>query len=166
MPEIELYLHAHKPRTDFNYVQPIGADIHDINIIPAIGDFLLQDKVALKPDIIIYNIDESDQLIMDKIKKRAESYGIMQEYVPKYTYKQRFKYIFLQIVIVEMLYQFTNDEIEYKSYQIEKGKDSLHNIVSSSANIPTVLYQVTAIITILYQVSAINRSTLYQVTAK
>lgn len=43
--------------------------------------------------------------------------------------------------------------------------DSLHNIVSSSANIPTVLYQVTAIITILYQVSAINRSTLYQVTA-
>ena len=122
MPEIELYLHAHKPRTDFNYVQPIGADIHDINIIPAIGDFLLQDKVALKPDIIIYNIDESDQLIMDKIKKRAESYGIMQEYVPKYTYKQRFKYIFLQIVIVEMLYQFTNDEIEYKSYQIEKGK--------------------------------------------
>lgn len=60
MPEIELYLHAHKPRTDFNYVQPIGADIHDINIIPAIGDFLLQDKVALKPDIIIYNIDESD----------------------------------------------------------------------------------------------------------
>lgn len=48
--------------------------------------------------------------------------------------------------------------------------DSLHNIVSSSANIPTViptvLYQVTAIITILYQVSAINRSTLYQVTAK
>lgn len=48
--------------------------------------------------------------------------------------------------------------------------DSLHNIVSSSANIPTViptvLYQVNAIITILYQVSAINRSTLYQVTAK
>lgn len=48
--------------------------------------------------------------------------------------------------------------------------DSLHNIVSSSANIPTViptvLYQVTAIITILYQVSAINRSALYQVTAK
>lgn len=43
--------------------------------------------------------------------------------------------------------------------------DSLHNIVSSGANIPTVLYQVTAIITILYQVSAINRSTLYQVTA-
>lgn len=27
-----------------------------------------------------------------------------------------------KIVIVEMLYQFTNDEIEYKSYQIEKGK--------------------------------------------
>lgn len=38
--------------------------------------------------------------------------------------------------------------------------DSLHNIVSSGANIPTVLYQVTAIITILYQVSA-NRHQPY-----
>lgn len=122
MPELESYFQTQGLRTDFDYIQPIGADINDTDIIPAIGNFLLKSKSTLKPDIIIYNTDESDKLAISKIIERAEKYGIQKRNLSSYSYKQRFKYIFLQVIVAEMLAKFSDDEIEYKCYQIETGK--------------------------------------------
>lgn len=122
IPEIESYFQTQGLRTDFDYIQPIGSDINDANIIPNIGNFLLKSKMTMKPDIIIYNTEMSDKLAISKIIERAEKHGIQQRNISIYSYKQRIKYIFLQVVVAEMLENFSDEEIEYKCYQIETGK--------------------------------------------
>ena len=122
IPEIESYFQTQGLRTDFDYIQPIGSDINDANIIPNIGNFLLKSKMTMKPDIIIYNTEMSDKLAISKIIERAEKHDIQQRSISIYSYKQRIKYIFLQVVVAEMLENFSDEEIEYKCYQIETGK--------------------------------------------
>lgn len=122
MPELESFFQTQGLRTDFDYIQPIGATINDTDMTPAIGNFFLKSKTTLKPDIIIYNIDESDKLAINKTIERAEKCGIHQKNIDNFKYKHHFKYIFLQVIVSEMLVQFSDDEIEYKCYQIETGK--------------------------------------------
>lgn len=122
MPEIEDYFQKNVPRTDFNYIRPIGTDIYDEDIPPAIGEFLLKPRSSLKPDIILFNQEESDRLAIKKIVNRFKKCGLKQTGMSDYGYNLHMKQFFSQILIVEMLDGFTNDEIQYKCYQIETGK--------------------------------------------
>ena len=122
MPEINEYFRVYGVRTSYDYIQPIGADIYDKDVVPSIGEYLLKSKSSLLPDIVLYDIEKSDKIAIQKIVERAAKHGLVQKNMALYSYKQRFKYIFLQIVVAEMLDGFTSDEIEYKCYQIETGK--------------------------------------------
>ena len=93
MPEIVSYFQTYGLRTDFDYIQPIGSDINDADIIPAIGEFLLKSKTTLKPDIILYNTEESDKFAIYKIMERVQKCGIKQRNTSGYNNKLAFKYI-------------------------------------------------------------------------
>lgn len=121
MPEIEEYLQKYGIRDDFDYIKPIGSEVNDKDIVPNIGSFLLKINIQ-NPDIIIYNIEISNRLIIQKIYERARNCGLTYEKVSDYLFSMRFKYMFVQIIIVEMLKPYTGEEIDYKCYQIEKGK--------------------------------------------
>jgi hypothetical protein len=122
MPEINDFFRDHGISTaNFDYIKPIGTDIRDKYIQPNIGYFLLKDS-NLKPNIIIYNREASDKLAIQKFQNRAMKCGIADGNLPKHISPYGFKYIFMKIVIVEMLKPFTDDEIDYKCYQIERGR--------------------------------------------
>ena len=75
MPEIEGYIKGGPIRDDFDSIKVIGSDIHDRNIIPKIGNFLLKDTIQ-KPVVSIYNVQISDTIIIKKIKARMQLLGI------------------------------------------------------------------------------------------
>lgn len=121
IPEIVKYLKTGGFRDDFDYIKPIGSDITNKDIIPEIGTFLLKDNKQI-PDIILYNAEFSDKIITEKINIRAKKCGLIYKNMSNFIYRKMFKYTFLQITIVEMLKPFTADEIDYKCYQIERGR--------------------------------------------
>ena len=96
------------------------ADIFDKNIIPEIGSFLL--NYELKPDIIIQNIKKADTSIIEKMNKRIKKSGIVCQKNIDSKHRISFKYIYMQVFVVEKLMPYTYDEIDYKCYQIERGR--------------------------------------------
>lgn len=120
MPEITEFFQELGLRKDFDYIKPIAADIFDKNIIPEIGSFLL--NYELKPDIIIQNIKEADTSIIEKMNRRIKESGIVCQKNLDSKHRISFKYIYMQVFVVEKLMPYTYDEIDYKCYQIERGR--------------------------------------------
>lgn len=120
MPEIEDFFAFHGFRSDFDYIKPIGSDIYDKNIIPEIGSFLFD--LDLKPEVVISNIKASDAKIIDTMNERISRSGLKCPKISKNPIRMLFKYSYLQMFIKEKLKQYTYDEIDYKCYQIERGR--------------------------------------------
>lgn len=120
MPEIAEFFRRFGLRRDFDYIKPVGTDIFDKNIIPDIGSFLLD--YDLKPEIIIQNANQADAMIIEKMKKRISRSGLEYEHIVGNNHQNLFKYIYMQVFINEKLMSYTPDEIDYKCYQIERGK--------------------------------------------
>lgn len=120
LSEVETFLNNGGLRKDFDYIKPIGSDLNDKNIIPEIGSFFINHE--LEPKIIIKDIEKADELVIQKIVDRFRKNGVEYRYMIKNHLRIVFKYVFLQIFIIEKLKPFTLDEIDYKCYQIERGK--------------------------------------------
>lgn len=120
MPEISKFIQGNCLRNDFDYIKPIGADIYDKNVIPEIGTFLL--KCNLKPDIIIYNIEETERSVIEKINKRISKSGLPKQLLETTNRRTIFKYVYMNLYIAEKLKCYTLEEIDYKCYQIERGR--------------------------------------------
>lgn len=124
LSQIEEYFRVDGIRNDFDTIKAIGADLDDKNIIPAIGKFLLKSN-NIKPDVTIYNILLSDKLITMKFRRKIEELKLdINFYMRNDNFNLRnFKYLFLKITIMDMLQGYSMDEIEYKSYKINMGKE-------------------------------------------
>lgn len=125
MPELEEYSGV---KNNYNVIRAIGGDIYDKNIIPEIGIFLLKSNIQ-EPCITINNIEDSNKLVLEKLKERALNTPFKLKNDVLSTKSSMittlFKYYFTNIIIFEMLRPYTVDEIDYKCYQIERGRDIL-----------------------------------------
>ena len=120
MPEIEDFFALHGFRKDFDYIKAIGADLFDKNIIPKIGPFLLDFK--LEPEVIIEDVKATDIQIIDVMNERISRNALKCPRIANNPSRLIFKYIYLQMFIKEQLKPYTYDEIDYKCYQIERGR--------------------------------------------
>lgn len=120
IPEIATFFNECGFRKDFDYIKAIGADIFDKNIIPEIGSFLLDFKI--EPEVIIKNIKEADALIIDKMNERISRSELACPKLSDNPLVRLFRYTHLQVFIMEKLKPYTFDEIDYKCYQIERGR--------------------------------------------
>lgn len=125
MPELEQYSGI---KNDYDEIRAIGGDIYDRNIIPEIGNFLLKTNIPV-PCITLNNIDDSNKFALEKIKDRLLSSSLKFKEnslsIDVSILAILFKYYFTIIVILDMLKPYTVDEIDYKCYQIERGRDIL-----------------------------------------
>lgn len=120
MPEIEDFFALHGFRKDFDYIKAIGADLFDKNIIPKIGSFLLD--FELEPDVIIEDVKATDVQIIDVMNERISRNALKCSKIANNLSRLIFKYVYLQMFIKEKLKPYTYDEIDYKCYQIERGR--------------------------------------------
>ena len=108
-------------RKEYDKIRAIGTDINNTLIMPRIGTFLLKNN-RQTPFITIYNIDESDILITKEIKKKLIELGL-NKLVSKNIKSFNFRLYYTYVIMAEMLQSLTYDTIEYKIYQIKRGKD-------------------------------------------
>ncbi len=120
MPEIYNFITSNRFRNDFDYISVIGADINDENIIPEIGQFLFD--VNLKPEMTIEDSKELNIKIINILNTRISKSGLNCSRIHNEPSPLSFKYIYLKIFINEKLNSYTYDEIDYKCYQIERGR--------------------------------------------
>lgn len=120
IPEIATFCTEYGFRKDFDYIKAIGADIFDKNMIPNIGSFLLD--FTIEPEVIIKNIKEADALIIEKMNNRISRNDLTCPKLSNNPPVRLFRYVHLQIFIMEKLKSYTYDEIDYKCYQIERGR--------------------------------------------
>ena len=120
MPEIEDFFALHGFRKDFDYIKAIGADLFDKNIIPKIGSFMLD--FELEPDVIIEDVKATDVQIIDIMNERINRNALKCSKIANNPSRLIFKYAYLQMFIKEKLKPYTYDEIDYKCYQIERGR--------------------------------------------
>lgn len=119
MPELKEYSGI---KNDYDIIRAIGGDIYDKNIIPEIGAFLLNTSIQ-EPVLSINNIEESNKLAFEKLKKRISNSLRNPINIKLDNSSTLFKYYFAYSIILEMLNPYTVDEIDYKCYQIERGRD-------------------------------------------
>lgn len=120
IPEIEDFFTLRGFRKNFDYIKAIGSDLFDENIIPEIGPFLLD--FELKPEIIIKDIKETDAQVIGVMNKRIRNSNLKCPKIADNLSRILFKYKYLQMFIKEKLRTYTYDEIDYKCYQIERGR--------------------------------------------
>ena len=126
IPEIEEYAKQWDGiRKEYDKIRAVGTNINDMLLIPSIGSFLLK-NYKQSPYITIYNIEVSDLLITKEIKKRLKELGL-KKLISKNIRTFNFKFYYTYILTAEMLHHYSLDEIEYKIYQIERGKDIHYN---------------------------------------
>lgn len=123
MPELEEFSGI---KNDYDVIRAIGGDIYDRNIIPEIGYFLLKANIQV-PCISLNNVEDTNKFVLEKLQERLLSSSLKLKNdalnIDLSILTILFKYYFAIIVISDMLKPYTVDEIDYKCYQIERGRD-------------------------------------------